>query len=140
MRLGLGSFALLKDNELLVPMAFAFACPFSFVLNSMPWIHEMRKQHQAQALASRTQMYYCYVHRASRFSLLVKHRHGNNCSARAMFVPTSCTYNSSKPAQLESNTSTPSVTLVIVAKALLKSWETNKQAHFFLKIEWKQSQ
>ena len=35
------SFALLKDNELLVPMAFALASPSSFVLNSMQSAHEM---------------------------------------------------------------------------------------------------
>ena len=42
-------------------------------------------------------MHYYYIHRASRFSLLIKHRHDNNCSTRAVLAPTSYTYNCVKP-------------------------------------------
>ena len=50
-----------------------------------------------QALASRAQMHYCYIHWASRFSLFIKHGHDNNCSTRAVLAPTSCTCNCVKP-------------------------------------------
>ena len=79
-----------------------------------------------------------YMHWAFRFSLLIKHRHDNNCSTRAVLAPTSYTYKVVKPAQLESNTSTPSVTLPIDTASLLKNCKPNK--HDSLKAEWEQSQ
>ena len=84
-------------------------------------------------------MHYCYLHWASEFSLLIKHRHDNNCSTtRAVLVLINCTYKVVKPAQLESNTFTPSVTLSIVAASLLKNCKSKK--HDSLKAEWEQSQ